>query len=266
MKNRIKKILCSSFFLAPIFLQGHIDLLNVLVPIEITEQNSGLDTIDCIYMLNLKERSDRWEEMTSRVKKHSLYINRVEAINGWLLSQECRNQLPIDSRRSLRQGEIGCLLSHMSIWKDALDRGFDRIWILEDDILFNSPPIDLLAILQELDSLDPSWDILYTDTPSSFCVFPEHDHLVSDLKAMKKITNVSRNLIQIQGRWGTHSMIISRSGLEKLFQYFFENPIFGAVDYQMNFLMSLKKYACSRNIVSVQGQWGSNTTVPPRRL
>ena len=33
-------------------------------------------------------------------------------------------------------GEVGCALSHISIWEDAYRNGYDNILVYEDDIVF----------------------------------------------------------------------------------------------------------------------------------
>ena len=35
--------------------------------------------------------------------------------------------------REITQGEVGCALSHLSVWKDAAKRGYDNILVLEED-------------------------------------------------------------------------------------------------------------------------------------
>ena len=42
-------------------------------------------------------------------------------------------------------GGMGCYLSHLGVWKNAIDKGYERIAVFEDDIYFNSGFKELLA-------------------------------------------------------------------------------------------------------------------------
>lgn len=55
----------------------------------------------------------------------------------------------------LSRGAIGIVLSHLSILKDAYDRGFETIWVMEDDIDIIKNPLNLdrevyIAVIDKL--------------------------------------------------------------------------------------------------------------------
>lgn len=60
-------------------------------------------------------------------------------------------------------GKIGCILSHLSIIQDGYDRGFNAIWIFQDDIEVLGDLTKIDTYIQEMNQLDPDWGLLFTD-------------------------------------------------------------------------------------------------------
>lgn len=93
-----------------------------------------------VYVINLARRPERMRYMQEQLAKAGVAYERVDAVDGARLSRsECkslarhfrwwcaRGYMP-------RAGEIGCAMSHRSVWrkmKDAEDRAF---CVLEDDV------------------------------------------------------------------------------------------------------------------------------------
>ena len=93
-----------------------------------------------IYVINLARRPERMRYMQEQLAKVGVAYERVDAVDGARLSgSECKSL----ARRFRwwcargympRAGEIGCAMSHRSVWrkmKDAEDRAF---CVLEDDV------------------------------------------------------------------------------------------------------------------------------------
>ena len=93
-----------------------------------------------IYVINLARRPERMRYMQEQLAKAGVAYKRVDAVDGARLSEsECKSL----ARRFRwwcargympRAGEIGCAMSHRSVWrkmKDAEDRAF---CVLEDDV------------------------------------------------------------------------------------------------------------------------------------
>ena len=78
-------------------------VLDALKPIELSSSSSGLQGIDCIYVINLDERPTRWEHAKRCFQQEGLCPNRVSAINGWKIPIEKQMAL-IDPRAPLLSG------------------------------------------------------------------------------------------------------------------------------------------------------------------
>lgn len=92
------------------------------------------------YVINLKNRSDRYEEFKERVSHHfdPNLIERFDAINGENLDVSTISEGFL--KKATNKGEIGCFLSHQQIWKIIIDDSSieddDLILVFEDDIFF----------------------------------------------------------------------------------------------------------------------------------
>ncbi|KAK9732200.1 Glycosyltransferase family 25 (LPS biosynthesis protein) [Popillia japonica] len=63
-------------------------------------------------------------------------------------------------KRAMTMGEIGCFLSHYNIWKEIVDKEYDSILVLEDDIRFE--PFfrsKVQSLMQEVHQLG-DWDLI----------------------------------------------------------------------------------------------------------
>lgn len=230
-----------------------------LIPIEINEFNTGLDFIDCIYVINLDHRTERWENINRFFEKYNLGVNRVSAVNGWEFSKD--DQAKATSPYGLRMspGALGCLLSHVSILKDAYDRGFSAIWIMEDDAEILEDPTSLVPIISTLFAIDPEWDVLYTDKGyrlgngryiEGWWLDSRPDQQSHPLEYYLTQENCNEDIMRIRSRIGTHSMIITRNGIKKLLDYFISRPIWTAIDVDMHDTPDIREYSCRRDIVS----------------
>lgn len=102
-----------------------------------------------IYCINLDRRLDRWLKFIDECKKHSIEnVTRISAIDGD----------KITNNSNLLNGELGILLTHYNIIKNAKNNNLENVLILEDDVVFQ----DDLKKIDEIMSLIPNdWDFIY---------------------------------------------------------------------------------------------------------
>lgn len=245
-------------------------LTKYLEPIEITHFESGLPLIDCIYVLNLDERPKKWEKVKKLFDERGMNVNRVSGINGWEFSQEICEELAGPYPLKICGGQLGCLLSHVSIIKDAYDRGFNIIWVFEDDIEFVEDVNQIPQLLTEFSRIDPDWDIFYTDIDQralpegyyyrpNFMAQPRPDQPLYPLQYYFTRIQLSKNIMQTRYRWGTHSMVISRNGMKKILDYFTHVYLWAPVDVDLHLISGIREYSPIRDIVSNE-RFGVNDT------
>uniref|UniRef100_A0A8D8Q9H1 Glycosyltransferase 25 family member n=1 Tax=Cacopsylla melanoneura TaxID=428564 RepID=A0A8D8Q9H1_9HEMI len=127
-------------------------------------------SLDEIYVINLKRRPERKLKMVAATSVLSLEVNFINAVDGRKLNDTNLAELGVSMlpgyadpyhKRPMKKGEIGCFLSHYKIWNDVIDKNYDIVMVLEDDVRFESFfRQKLLAVLKELKTL-PSWDLIY---------------------------------------------------------------------------------------------------------
>ncbi len=243
-----------------------------LKTIDISETGSNLSFVDCIYVINLDERPEKWERTKALFSQAGLRVNRVAAINGWKLSEETKKELFGCYPIRLRGGEIGCLLSHISVLKDAYERGFHVIWICEDDIKFNEDVHQIPDLLLKLDGINPDWDVFYTDIdsrndegeymPSLGSDFrPEHNYPPIFFYIRRSI--IENDIMKIGQRFGTHSYLVSRKGIKKFIDFFTHVYLWAPLDVDMHYTPGIQQYSATRDIVSGGAQYVSDTSTAP---
>jgi len=105
---------------------------------------------DKIYCINLERRPDRRIKAENHFKSLGIEVDFFNAIDGNSLSN-----IP----RGLNKGEIGCILSHIEIYKDSINKGIGNYLILEDDCEFD---LDIDLKFKEYEKQIPNdWNLLY---------------------------------------------------------------------------------------------------------
>ncbi len=110
---------------------------------------------DNIYCLNLASRPERMDIMNRRFNYVDMKCERFNGISGNILKYFHKHA----PKYFANPNYVGCNLSHIAIYQDALDRGFDRVMIIEDDVRINRYSNQILAEASEL--LNYNWDLLY---------------------------------------------------------------------------------------------------------
>lgn len=162
----------------------------------------------------------------------------------------------------MSRGAIGCIMSHLSVLQDAYDSGYQTIWVMEDDIKVASNPHELSSLIDDLDNLAPGWDVLFTDPEIKgsdgqpvYCrgILPRPYFPSQPLGYYAHRVYLNENLMKLGIRFGSHSMIIRRSGMEKLLDFFKTYKIFFPYDMDYFFPPGIQLYGCRKEIVTIQG-------------
>lgn len=114
-----------------------------------------------VYVLNLDRSKDRWDSMVSEAESYKIILNRVEAVEGRLLSSvELQHYDDEAFRRNhgkiVLPAEIGCYLSHLKVLEIIASSEDDIAVILEDDIRFTDK---LLPFLNQISAVS-GWDVI----------------------------------------------------------------------------------------------------------
>ncbi|KAL0280133.1 UNVERIFIED_CONTAM: hypothetical protein PYX00_001518 [Menopon gallinae] len=127
--------------------------------------------LDEIFMINLKRRPERRTRMAECFKHLNLNVTINDAVDGRTIDDNVISDLGIQfmpeykdpyHKRAMTHGEIGCFLSHYFIWKQIVEKGYQVVMVLEDDVRFEPYFREkLTALMNELKDLDLYWDLIY---------------------------------------------------------------------------------------------------------
>jgi GR25 family glycosyltransferase involved in LPS biosynthesis len=106
---------------------------------------------DKIYCINLDRRLDRREKFAKNYQ--NLGTNTItfyKATDG---------ESVVDNEWQFSMGALGCRLSHLSIYKEALYNGYSKILVLEDDVIIKKSFQKSIKSIVSLTMDD--WDMIY---------------------------------------------------------------------------------------------------------
>lgn len=236
-------------------------VVNFLKPSNVKSSKSGIKRVDCIYVINLDKRPEKWRRMKQILNENGMSASRFSAINGWEICLEDRQELAGNYPIRMLPGEVGCLLSHVSVIKDALNRGYNAIWILEDDVEFVEDPHQISGLIAKLNKIDPNWDILYTDIDSKNNLGVRVPALDADFRPDRifnyslehylKRTPVSEDFIRLGQRYGMYSLLVSRKGMRKVYNFYSHVYLWSAIDIDIHYIPTIREYSTTRDIVTI---------------
>ena len=163
----------------------------------------------------------------------------------------------------MSRGAVGIVLSHLSILQDAYDSGYETIWVMEDDIIVVRDPHVLSDLVEELDAIvgKKGWDILFTDQDTmgndgkrvpctSYAYRP--NFTPSHTQRFANVYAVSPNLRRIGARYGAYSMIVRRSGMKKILDFFNNYQIYLPYDMEYTQPDDIRLFTVMNDVVSTE--------------
>ncbi len=164
----------------------------------------------------------------------------------------------------MSRGAIGIVLSHLSVLQDAYDSGYKTIWVMEDDIEVIQNPHLLPQLIDELNSLTGGeWDILFTDQDtknqegkyvSCLSYARRPNYTPNRPERFSSNVLVSNKFKKIGARYGAYSMIVSRSGMEKILRFIKTYGVFLPYDMEYYLPDDIDIYSVISDVVSTQPQ------------
>ena len=102
-----------------------------------------------IFCINLEKRKDRWDSFTEEMKKHSITgVVKYKGIDGGEIYNPTR----------MLNGELGILLTHLSLIKECKNRNYENVLIFEDDLVLHENYNNLGDYMNQVPN---DWDFIY---------------------------------------------------------------------------------------------------------
>ena len=157
--------------------------------------------VDNVYLINMDKDKKRLEAVTKECNNVNIKFERFSGVNVNNLSKNILDKyIPKEIQKYGTNGMIGCGLSHLFIWKDAINKNYKNILVLEDDITFTDDFNEyFINVIKEV---PVNYDILYLGYKDKICDPPKDCSFNYVYKPYFPLC--------------THAMIISNKGLKKL--------------------------------------------------
>lgn len=163
----------------------------------------------------------------------------------------------------MSRGAIGIVLSHLSVLQDAWDSGYEMIWVMEDDVEILQDPHTLPDLIDRLDALvgKDGWDVLFTDPDTknqmgeyvpSYGFAWRPNYFPPDPEKYAKRLDLSADFRRVGSRFGAYSMIVKRSGMEKMLNFIKEYMIFLPYDIEFVLPPGIQLVTLTYDVVSTQ--------------
>lgn len=161
------------------------------------------------FVINLDKDIHRMKTLEPELKREGIQFERFSAILGKdldLNSNKCNKYFTENAKKTLKRGQMGCSMSHITIWEtianmnDANDD--DIFFIMEDDIIV---PKNFYKRLETYTKELPNdWDMCLLGTNSMYGK-KYSKHLLFKNKSSKH-----------SGNWGLYAYMIKKSTANKL--------------------------------------------------
>jgi GR25 family glycosyltransferase involved in LPS biosynthesis len=179
------------------------------------KEHRSLDLNIKTYIINLDRRKDRWEKFQTYKEVKCLDYKRFPAIDGTTLEPTESLQRIFDGNDyNMREGMVGCAMSHIKLYIELVNSEYDAFCIMEDDLEFVPNFREKFQYLYK--NLPQSWDMCYLG-----------HHM---WKKYKTDEYYDKTCLPISEKWdtctslkysmgGTGGYIISKKGAEKLLEF-----------------------------------------------
>jgi len=158
-----------------------------------------------IIVISLKRAEERRKIMKHQLKQINQNSIIIDAVDGSLLSDEEKNKklCLVDGYRFgelFKPGEIACTMSHINAIKYAKEHNFNKVIVLEDDVILAEDFDKRINLLEKM--LPKKWDHIYL----SGIPAPEPPFSITMFASLQKSVFTQC----------THSMLINSSAYDKI--------------------------------------------------
>jgi GR25 family glycosyltransferase involved in LPS biosynthesis len=218
-----------------------------------------LRSVSCNRCINLRKRPDKWRTFTNEARKVGEAFlektKRFDAIDGahvevshsrdvtleWDSTENSKYSSKVTpGKKILTEGEVGCALSHVTLWRELADiadlEGSDdpstiTMLILEDDVSFSSfkgKPRFTRAFQNAWKQLPADWDILYLGfSDRGERVYVNGDATTRIDASQKAHHDPQVQLFRPEYGYHTHAYVIKKTAAIALLE---QLPVVGPID------------------------------------
>lgn len=208
-----------------------------------------------IYVINLPRCRERREHILAECARFGLEPEIFPGVDVMALNEtELRRLVFEPDRNPLTPPEVACVLSHLGIYRDMVEKNIPHAMILEDDSVFRTDPRPLLAGLE----------CLRADAPEVYLLTHRSNQYISGEQR-------SIGAVRFYRGWngvGANGYVITKSAAANILQ--FQTPIKCVCDwwkfFQLHRLITF--YVSESEIIGLHPELGdvSNSLLEESRL
>jgi glycosyl transferase family 25 len=205
-----------------------------------------------IFIINLKKDIDRKAHLITICKKHNLDYRFIEAVNGNLLDKSEINEIYSEEKaikqigKPLTKGEIGCALSHLSIYKTMVKENIEKAIIFEDDIDIDD---NFNKVIKHIDNLQKDWELVLLGYNAY--IKKEEDN-ISSYRYQKTLVEHYKSVRLLDKAYSAYAYLLNLKGAKKLIGYL--ETLTQPIDYLTGDENYINVYALKPRIVRVNPQ------------
>ena len=125
--------------------------------------------VDNVYVINMDKDAHRLRKVRVESEKVGISFERFAGVNVSELAQDVLDKyVRADVQKYGTDGMIGCGMSYLFVWQDAVKHDYQNVLVLEDDVCFASDFNECLRHVWEETPFD--YDVLYTRKGALPCI------------------------------------------------------------------------------------------------
>ena len=175
------------------------------------------------FAINLESNFLRRQQIEHELGKLECPFEIVNAVDGWKLNPDelehvYDKEKAAANYRELSKTEVGCSLSHISVYKKIMERGLSYAFVVEDDAVFNEDTVPVLQALAESADQDNPAIVLLTHV--------DYYTRMGEKRISKdyyQVRPVSRHV------WLAHGYFITREAAKRLIEV--QSPVWLPADH-----------------------------------
>lgn len=203
--------------------------------------------------------------MQELCQKYNLQVDFIEAVNGRDLNKDDITQVYSSEGtintlgRELSRGEIGCALSHKTVYEKIVNDNIEISLILEDDIDFN---LDLLTLLDLKNEFQKNWELVLLGHHTGYS---RNVDTTASIWNQMQLTEKYKLARPCEKGYGTYGYLITKSGAKKLLNHL--NVIEKPIDHYTGDSKYLNLYIINPAPIKIHEQLSENhTSMEDRQL
>ena len=116
-----------------------------------------------VFAICLEREPERKKRLSEHLKQLAVPFTFSNAIDGRKLSDEerstyyCEKKAIVARGRKLASGELGCYLSHTTLWQHMVDNNIEKAFIIESDTILTH---ETTAVISNINNNTVKWDLI----------------------------------------------------------------------------------------------------------